>query len=198
MSDLLPRVDHIAEGLARTISQYRGKPAFNILSAIYLNQVQLIEDAIHDAVDAWKVDSAVGWRLDVLGGLVGQVRISPDDEVFRIYVKARIRANRSSGRVDDLRGIADLLIPGHRYYELPQCCYFEIQESTLVYGTAVAVLQLLQYAAKASVRVQLLWTPVEDAFELAMTGADVVDASYGLCSTDGTLPAHAGELSAGL
>lgn len=198
MSSLLPRIDHIAQGLSRTISQYRGKPAFNTLCAIYLQQLQYIEDAMHASVDAWDVDTAVGFRLRILGELVGQPNVSADDEVQRIFTKARIRSNRSRGKIGDLTAIADLLIPGYRYYEYSQHCYFEIEDTALTYSTADAVWQMLQRTAGAGVRVHLTWTPTEDIFYLAPTGAVVEDEPNGLCSTSETLPAHAGGLSAGL
>jgi hypothetical protein len=198
MSKLLPRIDHIADGLARTISQYRGKPIFNLMCAIYLQQVQYVEDAIHDTVAAWDVDTAVGWRLTALGALVGQQRISSDDDVFRIYVQARIRANRSVGKFQDVWDIAMLLIPGFRYYELSQNCFFEVQSEDLDSGMALAVQQMLDRAAPAGVRVHLTWgNDIDGSFTFAQTAAAEVDAPGGFCDTSLSGPTGAGVLDAG-
>ena len=198
MSKLLPEIDHIAQGLSRTISQYRGKPSFNILCACYLNQVQHLESAVHASVDAWDVDSAVGWRLSQIGDLVGQPRGGENDDVYRAFVKSRIQVNRSTGKYADLAGIATALIPGYRYYELPSNVFFEVNDAELTEAYAAAVHALLQQAAGAGYRVNLAWSTAEPDFLFAPTGAAETDEGFGFCSTTETLPADAGRLAAGL
>ena len=199
MSDLLPSVDHIETGLARVISQYRNCARLQILTACYHEQVQHIEDAIHDVVEVWKLDNAVGWRLDVLGSLVGQARVGQTDSVYRVWVKARIAANRSDGKYGTLTKIASMVIPGWRYEELSQNVFFEVESPDLNSDIAYAVHSMLQFAAPAGVRVHLLWQRdiAYNPFLFAATGETEVDAAYGFCNTSQILPANNGQLGAG-
>ena len=203
MSDLLPEVDHIATGLARVITQYRGRPYFNLLLAVYLEQVQHIEDAIHDVVDTWKLDSATGWRLDALGDLVGQPRIGDNDDVFRTYVKARILANRSDSKFGTMAAIADMLIPGWRYEELPMDLFFEYflpedYDGTTVHSVMQAVHSILQFAAGATYRVHLAWYPPGVPFLFAVTGDTETDSDNGFAATGDVTGFTPGNLAAGI
>lgn len=170
---------------------------FNILCACYLQQVQYLEDEIHRVVDAWDLDTATGFRLRILGSLVGQPNISSDDEVQRVFTKARVRVNKSRGKIPDLLAVADLLIPGYRYSELSQFCLFEVKFASTTLSKARSIWTLLNAAKPAGVRLGLTWTTAGDSFELAQTGEAEVDQPNGLCSTSGALPANAGQLSAG-
>ena len=201
MSDLLPQIDHIQQGLSRVISQYRNKPKWMILWACYLQQVQYVEDAVHAVVAIWRLDTATGWRLDVLGSLVGQPRIGETDAIYRTYIQARIRANRSRGRIADLTGIADLLIPGYVYDDTLGVTggdvRFRYYSETANQAEMQAVLALLQRAAPAGVRVWLEWSAsADDAFLLAAASDATDDEPNGFCNTAETLPSHAGSLAA--
>jgi hypothetical protein len=154
---LVPPIDHIPDGLRHLISQYRGKPKVAIWIATFLSQTQHAEDALHATVEAWSIDTAVGWRLDILGAKVGQVRTGSSDDVYRLWIQARIRANRSSGRMKDLLGIADLLMPGYRYEGLNQNIHFWAPVGTLTAETALAIQQILQFATSDGSRIWLHW-----------------------------------------
>lgn len=156
---LVPPVDHILEGISLLVSQYRNKPKLAVWIMVYLQRLQEVEDSIHAVVDAWSVDNAVGWRLDVIGDRVGQPRTGSSDDVYRLWIKARIRANRSGGRIGDLRGIADLLIPGYQYRTENQNVYFYPPSGSLTTETATAVQEILQKACSQGGRVWVLWTP---------------------------------------
>ena len=55
------------------------------------------------------VDVATGFMLDVLGGLVGEDRQSRSDDIYRLFIKARIRANISGSTADELIQIVQVL-----------------------------------------------------------------------------------------
>lgn len=98
-----PRIpDHVGQGLGLAISQYRGRPIFAAWTASYLAQVQELEDAIYGVILRRCVDRATGEALDFIGRLVGEERLGRTDDVYRLFVTARIRINRSHGRVRDL------------------------------------------------------------------------------------------------
>ncbi|HEY3802246.1 MAG TPA: hypothetical protein VGL61_06540 [Kofleriaceae bacterium] len=53
---------------------------------------------------------AVGAQLDVLGKIVGQVRLGSSDDDYRRYIQARIAANRASGKREELINVAKLVL----------------------------------------------------------------------------------------
>lgn len=161
---LLPTIDHVAEGLARVVSQYRGKPRLSAYYSCFLQQVQYLEDAIQAEAILWDLDTATGWRLDILGARVGQARIGTTDATYRLYIRARIYANRSLGKVEDLRRIAGLLLTSYTYREENTNVYIEETAGLLTQETARAVWGLLQLAASAGIRVWLVWGALETRF----------------------------------
>lgn len=99
----------VEEGLSRLIGQHKGKPRLEAWIASYLEEVQELEDAIFETYTLRQLDNATGARLDIVGNLVGQPRVDGDDDRQRLYVKLRIRANRSRGRASDIIALAGLL-----------------------------------------------------------------------------------------
>lgn len=186
---LLSSIDHVAEGLARVVSQYRGKPKLSAYYACFLQQVQYLEDATQAEAVLWDIDTAAGWRLDILGARVGQVRVGTTDAEYRLYVKARILANRSLGKVSDLRRIAALLIPAYVYREDNTNVYIEDTSGTLDAPTALAIQQILQSAASAGIRVWLLWGPTEIWFSYCSTAATGVTGPGGWAGHTGSTDA---------
>lgn len=148
--------------MRRLTTKYRNKPRLATWIMIYLNQLQLIEDAIHATVDAWDLETATGFRLDIIGEKVGQPRIGDTDDVYRLYIKGRIRANRSGGRIRDLLGIAGLLIPGYQYESIGgNVVFWPVVGFLQSRAEAVAVHSILQVAAGQGCRVTLMWASTQ-------------------------------------
>lgn len=185
---LLPRIDHIPDGLRFLITQYRGKPKLTAYIAIFLNQVQLLEDAIHATVSAWDIETAIGWRLDAIGALVGQARIGETDAIYRAFVKARIRANRSLGRPSDLQTICQLTVGTYTYRESANNVYVHVP-TALSEAFSSGLLSLLQLAKPQGVRVWLTW----------QAGQPLIRASAGASYSDGVFAeipgGHSSDLS---
>jgi hypothetical protein len=152
--DITP-INHIEDGTSKVISQYRGKPKFLLRLACYLNQIQHAEDQLALIHEAFRPDTAVGFRLDWIGRKVGQPRVGASDDVFRLYIKARIAANRSQGKIQDQESIAGLLLVNWDYQELPLSITLETSDA-LTLEQATAIWQLLQLAAPAGVPVHLV------------------------------------------
>lgn len=101
--------DHVEQGLALLITQYRGKPRLAAWTSAYLRQVQVLEDAIYDVLIKRMIDNASGEQLDVVGRIVGEPRDDNDDANLRIFINARIRMNRSRGNSDDVLAVLQLI-----------------------------------------------------------------------------------------
>jgi hypothetical protein len=93
--------DHVAQALARLAEQYKGTELETLISA-FAKQAQLAEDGTFPLLTDTTVDVGVGEQLDVLGRVVGEPRKSRDDATYRLWIKARIRAQLSTGTVPDL------------------------------------------------------------------------------------------------
>jgi hypothetical protein len=168
---MLPPIDHVVEGTSKVISQYRDKPKFMTRVACYLFMLQRIEDAFQALSTAFNVDTATGFRLDWVGRKVGQPRIGSDDSVYRIYIKARIRANRSRGKIADLQAVADLLLHDWAYFEGPQYIQVETNDNLTLEG-ARAVYSLLHDAKPAGPTLFLLYGTEEPEFQWGYLAAD--------------------------
>lgn len=94
--------DHVESGLDLLLEIYKDKPRIAALITADLNRIQELEDAAWDVLISRLIDYATNAQLDVLGKIVGQSRISADDEVYRVRIRARIRANQSLGNPRDV------------------------------------------------------------------------------------------------
>lgn len=93
---------HIEDGLDKLLEQYKQKPRIEAWHVAYLRQFQKIEDAILDVIIGRLIDYAEGVQLDVIGRIVGEFRQDRIDALYRLFIRARIRINRSLGRLLDL------------------------------------------------------------------------------------------------
>jgi hypothetical protein len=53
------------------------------------------------------LDNAIGAQLDILGRIVGVDRGQKTDDEYRTFIRGKIRANRSNGRIPDLYDILE-------------------------------------------------------------------------------------------
>jgi hypothetical protein len=162
-------VDHVAEGLALLIDQYKGRPRLEGMLRSYLEEIQEFEVAAHQVLNGYIVDNAVGAQLDVIGRVVGQKRKGQSDETFRVYLRARIAANRSRGTTNDLLRVLSLATssPDDGWdptveYEIPPRAILVFLDG---YGIdlAPAVAELLRDAKLTTLRIDVLAheTPAE-------------------------------------
>jgi hypothetical protein len=93
---------HFGEGLTALVPPFWGKPVIAALLRSYLNRVQELEGDIFDVLSAFDVRTCDETRLAVLGRIVGQSNLGWDLETYRAVIMARIAANRSHGREQDL------------------------------------------------------------------------------------------------
>lgn len=108
-------IDHIAIANDRLPHQYHAAlPAeSNTQKAlrIVLGPTVELQQAMLDVLRMRVLDTAEGVWLNVLGELVGRPRAGvTDDAIYRRYIRAQIAANKSSGTIDEILTIADLVI----------------------------------------------------------------------------------------
>jgi hypothetical protein len=107
--------------------------------------IQDLENAIQQLLTERTVDRAIGVQLDVIGRLVKQRREGRLDDDYRRHLRARIKANRSSGIVEEWLAIAELIVyDDDAYYQIDQ------------QGVAGAVLRVLDVAITEAVADDLI------------------------------------------
>lgn len=112
MSDIAHKTTHAEDAIARLIEQYKGKPRIEAFIQALADRVQDLEDTLYDIFFESAIANATGTQLDDIGDIVGQQRQGMLDAEYRTFVRARIKANRSSGRIEELIEILRLILDG--------------------------------------------------------------------------------------
>lgn len=93
---------HAVDAVARLLSQYRDKPRIAGLVSALAGRGQAVENALWSILAQLALATAADSWLDRLGAIVGEPRDGRVDSVYRASIRARIYANASNGRVEDL------------------------------------------------------------------------------------------------
>jgi len=102
--------NHIAEGLAVLAKEFKGSVRIQAWIASYLKQVQYIEDALW-AIVSLLLDNATGDALDQYGRVIGIPRGTiSDDSVYRILLKAGVRARMADGSPESIIAVVRLAV----------------------------------------------------------------------------------------
>lgn len=176
-------LDHEERALARLLQQFRGKPRFEGLIAAHASRMQSVEDMLWELLVCDDIDTATGAQLDDLGDLVGQLRGQLPDAHYRVFIRARVLVNLSSGTPDELIAIVEMIMGamGNNAFLLredyPATVVVVVDErwtGTGVFPTAVAA--ILRAARAGGVRSILEWSANWNAetFAFAPTDYDIV------------------------
>lgn len=102
-----PVTDHISRGLAKLLAQFNG-PKQRAMAAVYLRQVQALEDFANLAGASLSLSGGFGITLDRIGKIVGRGRNGLSDTDYLVALRAQIRINRSQGTVQDMIDVMTL------------------------------------------------------------------------------------------
>lgn len=182
MSDRTYDQTHVADGEARLIEAFKNKPLLKAVLDVSLARVQHFEDVMWDVYIGVWLPNAIGVQLDNLGDIVGEPRKGRADDLYRLWVKARILANRSNGKQQELLAVLRLLIsdgPTVTYTRVPPAA-FRIEIAGMVGSGDVArtVRDILTQMKAAGVRMELEYTD-----EIATAFTFGVDATEGTVDT---------------
>ncbi len=124
-------LDHVEQGLALLLDQYKYKPRLEAWLSAYLRQVQELENATYDVIILRLLDVATGAQLATLGKIVGQPNSENlGDDEYRIFIRARILINRSTGDMTGILAVLDLIsdtpLTANEYF--PASMLFEFEE----------------------------------------------------------------------
>ena len=167
------------KGKALLLQQFASSTALNCLLGAFLNQLDEISDQINRISDGKWTAIAEGNNLDVLGRIVGQPRDGLNDEMFFLWIKARILINRSSGTADEMIAILRLLLEenvevtikedGKEYAEI----FFK---KAIAPEKMKKIFRLLLSAKPLGARLQIVYShPVPGAWNTVLKEEDVLD-----------------------
>lgn len=107
--------DITADAVQKLVPELWGKPRIAALLQSWTDEVQELEDAIFGVILSRLLDNATGAQLAALGSIVGQKDFGWDENSYRSAIRARIRANRSDGLMNDVIDVVKLLVPGQSF-----------------------------------------------------------------------------------
>lgn len=151
----------------RILSQYRKLVLYFVpLIEQLVDEVQDLEDAAWGMYEGVQLDNAAGVMLDQYGELLQEKREGiTDDEQYRALLKAKIVANVSRGRIEDLIAIVTTALdplgtPTVTVRELPPLgAHVEVEGVTVTNPLRERVRRLLSKARGATVRLQFITRP---------------------------------------
>lgn len=117
MSEYVRNEAHVEQGLDRLLERFKGRPNLDGALRVVLERVQHIDDVAWDLYAGSLLDNAIGVQLDALGDIVGEPRLGRADDLYRIYIRARIRINRANGKPTDTLQVARLIIESYATLE---------------------------------------------------------------------------------
>lgn len=143
-----------------------------LLLTALVTSMQTIEDQLQALLTQRAIPTAVGAQLDVLGRLVGEVRNGLTDAVFRLYISARVAANRSKGTVQDLITVCSLVINNVAVavkviQEGAAAVFVDIDGLLMTDPVANVLIDFLKDSVSAGVRPQLGYKYQTDAASFA-------------------------------
>lgn len=104
------QIDYVPDWAARLKSrlyaQFQFDPVLNLfISNVIAPQVQDLEDAQQSLLTITSIDDSEGINLQVIGRRVGQLWKGESDPDYRLLLRARVKANNSSGTPEDIYAV---------------------------------------------------------------------------------------------
>jgi hypothetical protein len=185
----------VTRAKSRVLGQYQAATRFNALVGEVGLAFQELEDALWGLVGATAIDTATGIWLDRIGVIVNEGRGGASDASYRGFLRARIRANRSNGTVEDVLAVLyvwDDNYPAYMQQFFPAS--FELTQSggSLAPSDVPRVLRLVKSARAAGVGVMFIYQTVDDASAFTFSTSAALESSSTTGFGDSTTPATGG------
>ena len=174
--DDIATVDHSVESPKNLLWQYEGKPRIAAFLDAFLEQIDSIEDLLMQVLTLRSVYTAEGTQLDVIGKLVDQLRGEMTDDEYRLFIAAKIYANKANGRNEEIIGILqrcgiEKTIKIRETYP----CYSKIQVTKVEYP--YATYQVLLLGKPGGCRMDFVYSDVEDDYTFSTSDDAYTDGS---------------------
>lgn len=165
---------HETDALNRMTERLKGKPIATAFFRALARQIQDLEDAAWDVFIGRWIDSAVGVQLDAVGKYLNLARGSLDDDTYRLWLKARVKVNRSRGTPEDLIAIFHLLSEDSVITYTPMYpAGFQLDLGDAVFDSSLhdALLSFIRAATDGGVRGMLTWSEHDEDETFSFLGA---------------------------
>ena len=103
-----PITDWATRLKSRLFEQFKDEethPNFHAIVEAIAARAQDIENVAQQVYTITSIDDSEGVQLDVLGRIVREPRGGKTDALYRLFIRAKVRANRSSGTHEDLYAV---------------------------------------------------------------------------------------------
>lgn len=197
MSTLVTDPNVVSDAVARLTDIYRTKTVVRALAETLAERYAAEEAVELELYTQQWIENAAGDLLDALGEIVGEPRLGRSDTLYRLWIRARVRINRSEGKITDsyflVRLIAGQAVTVHYTTAYPAGYRVDVDETAV---DALELFKLLDAVRPAGVRMNLFYSPEEDTttvFTLSGTSSLVTgDSDKGFGDTGN--PAVGGKL----
>lgn len=186
--------DHAEQAHGLLLEQYRDRPRLRALLESYVDRCQELEDAAWDTLILRLIDNAENAQLDTIGRIVGEERKGRTDEIYRLWIKARIAINKSHGHPADIINVLRIVEPIPFLYQEHYPATVVIEFLERIASSIQDLHDIAEETAAAGVRVDIIYSIAIEADEMfsfstvADEGAVDNDQSFGL--SDGTTGGH--------
>lgn len=179
---------HVAEGLASLARQFAGQPRIQALLHALLRPVQEVEGDVWDLY-ALGIGESSDAALDQLGVVLGQSRPAGlSDAAYRSVLRAVVKTLHSSGTGPELLAVMRELVGSYDFTMTPAPPASVVFEPDAAGGMpAEVMLGVLERAASAGVRLQVVDVPDADWFRFSSETETSETGSEGFGNTAATL-----------
>lgn len=154
-------MNHVDEGGALLLSQFKNSPKLNAVLGVFLAQSQELEELFEQLGQGNLVIHALGNTLNMLGKIINQPRSKMKDDEYKLWLKARAIINKSSGTNKALTQITDLLLgPKSKFILREERDHVLLQvNSALPHKKANQVFKLLNHAKPLGIEMIMKYSP---------------------------------------
>jgi len=189
MAELTQKTTHTAEALDHLLEVLKGKPDLAAFITPFIDQIQDAENAAFELIDERTIAAAVGVQLDGIGQIIGETRDGRTDDDYRAGLQAKILINKTSGTIEEIIEIIDILISNSIEFEdLYPASFYVTIVGALVDLDPVLLAGIVSSAKPAAVRGAIIHQSDTDANTFTLASGDAVETSstQGLGNDAGT------------
>lgn len=182
MASTIDYVDSWQQRLRRRLyAQFRDKLTWQAwVDDVLAPQFQDLEDSAQTLLSILNIDDSVGEQLKVIGRLIGQADLGVNDVTYRLYLKARVLVNKSTGTVEEIYGVMRELYgqsAGPRYFGGTKAFVIKISGLVLTRAQAIVGTSFLVGAEEGAARGILEWREYADGAMFSFGGSTLTVAA---------------------
>lgn len=164
---------------ARIYEQFKGKPKIQAWVDMVAQQFQDLEDVFQSLFTLTSIDDSSGAQLDNLGRVLDQPRSGVGDSTYRLYLRARIVANKSGGRSEDIYRVFAALFPTATLLLRSggvKSFFIRVGTVALTRTQALVAAAFLAHSKEAGARANVIWQESPTAALFTLDGGPGFDS----------------------